>query len=87
MYDYNNQPPWLDEGIESIDNGGCAGSPYLPAVTNHLALITMHQHSTEVLKYIESVLGTIPPPRPGSIYELAVYYLSLSIELFCGSIK
>ena len=82
-------PQWLDQTIspyqvQSINQGGCEGGAYMPAVTYHQALETMHTYGDAVLHYIDSILGDLPqvPASLESWGGMAVYYLSTAVELW-----
>ena len=82
-------PQWLDQTIspyqvQSINAGRCEGGAYLPAVTSHQALETMHTYGDAVLHYIDSILGDLPqvPASLESWGGMAVYYLSTAVELW-----
>ena len=84
-----NQPEWITQAlspcdIAAINQGGCASGAYMPAVTYHAARITMHEHGDDVLQFIEDNYGELPaPPKGESWAGMAVFYLSLAVELFC----
>lgn len=84
------QPDWveyeLDQyDIEAINQGGCASGAYMPAVTYYDAKKMMAEHGDDVLQYIEDTLGELPePPKGISWGELATFYLSMAVELWCS---
>lgn len=90
MTEYN-QPDWLEyplspADVAAINQGGCASGSYMPAVTYHKAIETMSEHGDEVLQYIEDSYGEIPAPKAGESWSgLAVYYLSIAVELYALS--
>ena len=83
-------PAWIEQGISPYDvaaiyEGGCASGAYMPAVTYSDAKGTMAQHGDDVLQYIEDALGEVPqPPTDSSWSELAVFYLSVAVELWAS---
>jgi hypothetical protein len=87
----NNQPAFIIQDvtpydIAAINQGGCASGAYMPAVTYHIALETMGDHSLDILVYIEEALGEVPaPPTDGSWGGMAVFYVSLAVELWCSA--
>jgi hypothetical protein len=51
-------PEWIDQDIllgqiEDIFLGGCDSGAYMPAVTYHEALKTMHEHGSKVFDFLE----------------------------------
>ena len=88
-----DQPDWityeLDQyDIESIIQGGCASSAYMPAVTYYQANLTMSECGDEVLDYVESAYGELPqPPVDTNWSGLAVFYLSIAVELWCSQFE
>ena len=59
----------------------------MPAVTYYQALATMAEHGDDVLEYIEDTLGEIPAPKAGESWSgLAVFYLSMAVELWAGDV-
>ena len=87
----NNQPTFITQDvtpydIAAINQGGCASGAYMPAVTYHIALETMNDHSDDILDYIGEALGEVPaPPTDGSWGGMAVFYVSLAVELWCSA--
>jgi len=87
-----HQPEWItcnetleEYDIESINQGGCASGAYMPAVTYNTAQWTMSKHGDEVLQYIEDCLGELTVPPEGTSWSgMAVYYLSMAVELWCS---
>ena len=85
-------PEWIGEGITpadvaAINQGGCASGAWMDAVTYHKAAEIMGEHGNDVLEYIENDLGEIPQPPQGSGWSaLAVFYLSMAVELWCSSV-
>lgn len=70
--------------IQAIQQGGCASGAYMPAVTYWQALETMDLYGDDVLAYIEDALGELPPtPHDASWSQLACFYLSHAVELWC----
>ena len=87
-----SQPLWVEYGLSPNDivaiyQGGCASGAYMPAVTYHKALNTMHEYGNDVLEYLEDSLGKIPQPVAGSSWPgIAVFYLSMAVELFAANV-
>jgi len=85
-------PAWIEQNIDaatvaSIVQGGCASGAYTPAVTYYQALATMAAHGDDVLEYIEGELAEIPAPKAGESWSgLAVFYLSVAVELWAGDV-
>jgi hypothetical protein len=83
-------PAWIEQDISPYDiaaicQGGCASGAYMPAVTYFEAKATMAKHGDEVLQYIEDALGELPqPPADSSWSGIAVFYLSVAVELWAG---
>lgn len=83
-------PDWVSDGFSPADaiavyESGCASGAYMPAVTYHQANQTMAECGDDVLAYIEDSLGEIPRPQPGASWSgLAVFYLSMAVELFAS---
>lgn len=88
-----NVPDWIEQDITPCDiaaivQGGCASGAYMPAVTYYQARVTMDEYGDEVLEYIEESLGELPTPPTGESWSgLAVYYLSIAVELWASSIE
>ena len=74
--------------IEAIQQGGCASGAYMPAVTYHEALETMHRYGDEILERIEEAYGELPevPESMRSWAGMACFYVSTAVELWAGSI-
>ena len=87
------QPAWITQELSpadlaAINQGGCASGAYMPAVTYHHAIETMAKHGDDVLDFIEGNYGEIPQPKTGESWSgMAVYYLSIAVELFCAQHK
>jgi hypothetical protein len=85
-----NQPAWITEtlspaDIAAISQGGCESGAYMPACTYHEAATTMAEHGDEVLDYLQDCTGELPtPPHNISWSQLACFYLSNAVELFCA---
>ena len=85
-----NQPEWLEYALSpydvaAINQGGCASGAYMPAVTYCKAVNTMSEHGDDVLQYLEDMTGELPtPPSDISWSQLACFYLSRAVELFCA---
>jgi hypothetical protein len=85
-------PRWIDQDITgntviSICQGGCASGAYMPAVTYYQARETMGEHGDDVLQYIEDSMGELPAVPSGESWSgIAVFYLSVAVELWAASI-
>jgi len=86
-------PDWIDQDITisdcmAVQQGGCASGAYMPAVTYYTANKVMAEHGDDVLDYIEREYGEIPAPdmQDMSWCGLAVYFLSMAVELWCDSV-
>lgn len=83
------QPAWITQAlspsdIAAINQGGCASGAYMPAVTYYDASQVMALNGNEVLQYIEDNYDELPPiPKGESWSGIAVFYLSVAVELFC----
>ena len=83
------QPDWIEYeleqyDIEAINQGGCASGAYMPAVTYYKANKMMAEYGDEVFEMIEEAYQEIPqPPKGTSWTEMAVFYLSIAVELWC----
>lgn len=81
-------PDWIEQDIDTgtlaaICEGGCASGAYMPAVTYWQATETMAQHGDEVLDYLQSTLGELPPPKDSESWSgMAVHYLNCAVELW-----
>jgi hypothetical protein len=81
-------PGWIDSDISPYDvaaicQGGCASGAYMPAVRYFDADATMAKHGDDVTQYIEDAYGELPqPPADSSWSGIAVFYLSLAVELW-----
>lgn len=86
-------PEWIDgdmtlHGIDAIYEGGCASGAYMPAVVYHEARQTMSAHGDDVLQFIEDQYGDLPAvPRGESWSGIAVFYLSIAVELWASSVR
>jgi len=84
-----NQPDWITQAlspsdIAAINQGGCASGAYMPAVTYYDAKKVMEEHGDDVLQFIQDTYSELPKPRDDiSWSEMAVFYLSWAVELFC----
>lgn len=89
-----NLHPWLDadsldySGIRGLYTHGADSGCYMPAVTYHEALKTMHEHGDEVFAYVmDSVCA-----EPLDISEIqswsgmCVLYLSHACELWAAEV-
>lgn len=88
----NNQPDFMSgemsidsiSELQSIIGCGCASNAHR-SVYYYDAAKTMSEHGDSVLEYLENELGELPQPKNGMSWsELASYYLSYAIELWCG---
>ena len=85
-----NEPDWITQSlspadIAAINQGGCASGAYMPAVTYYQATKTMAEHGNDVLQFIEDSYGELPKiPDDSSWDGIAVFYLSIAVELFCS---
>lgn len=83
-------PVWIDQDISPYDvagicQGGCASGAYMPAVINHQAAATMGEHGDDVLQYIQDAYDELPAPRADESWSgMAVYYLSIAVELWAS---
>lgn len=86
-------PAWMDQDIaltdiDAIYEGGCASGAYMPAVTYWQARETMSAHGDDVLTFIEDQYGDLPAvPRGESWSGIAVFYLSIAVELWASSVR
>ena len=86
-------PAWIEQDISpqtvaAINQGGCASGSYMPAVTYYQARETMSEHGDDVLDYIEEAYGELPPlPKGESWSGMAVFYLSVAVELWAGGVE
>ncbi len=88
----NDQPVWItcNQDLDMIDikgiqQGGCASGAYMPAVTYYTAVQTMSEHGNDVLDYIGEQCGEVPRPVVDTTWSgLAVFYLSIAVELWCN---
>ena len=85
-----NYPLWIESmspcDMIAIYEGGCASGSYMPAVTYHAANKTMSEYGDSVLEYIEDSYGNLPQPINGASWSgLAVYYLSMAVELWVSN--
>ena len=85
-------PDWINDGFSPADaiavyESGCASGAYMPAVTYYDANQAMAKYGNDVLEYIEENLGEIPQPQSSESWTgLAVFYLSIAVELFASSV-
>ena len=86
-------PAFIEQDITGSDvaaiiQGGCASGAYMPAVTYRTALDTMYEHGWRVLQDIEDSYGEIPQPKEGESWSgIAVFYLSVAVELWASSVE
>ena len=89
--DYTDVPAWIDQDITvydlmAIQQGGCASGAYMPAVTYHQAAATMAEHGDTVLEYICDGFGELPQTSSATSWAgIAVFYLSIAVELWASS--
>lgn len=87
------QPAWITQplspcDVAAINQGGCASGAYMPAVTYHQARDTMNEHGDDVLQYIQDNYGELPKPADDESWSgIAVFYLSIAVELFASSLE
>ena len=85
-------PAWVEQDISCYDiaaiyEGGCASGAYMPAVTYHTAKAVMNEYGDDVLDYIEGDMGELPTvPQDTSWAGMAVFYLSIAVEAWVGSV-
>lgn len=87
-------PTWIEQDITThtiaaIIQSGCESGVYMPAVTYHKALATMGKHGNDVLDYITEQVGTDykRPPKSKTWEGMAVWYLSMAVELWAGAVE
>lgn len=86
-------PPWIEDNITGTDvaaiiQGGCASGAYMPAVTYHHAAGTMTKHGDDVLQFVEDNYGELPPVPQGESWSgIAVFYLSVAVELWARGVE
>lgn len=90
MLDIGELPKWWPDAsltlgeIEGIQKADCAGQAYMPAVKLFDASQHMCERGDYVLNYIKQIYGEIPRPHKSTCWRgLAVFYLSLAVELYC----
>lgn len=85
-------PEWVEQDIDTgtvagVCEGGCASGSYMPAVTYYTARETMGQHGDEVLQFIQDHYGELPQPSADESWSgIAVFYLSIAVELWCSNV-
>jgi hypothetical protein len=85
------QPNWITKELSPSDiaaviQSGCDSGAYMPACEYYTAKQTMSKHGDDVLQYLEDMTGELPtPPRDTSWSQLACFYLSRAVELFCAA--
>jgi len=90
--DFVTVPRWIEQditlgSIAGVCEGGCKSGSYTPSVTYWTAVTTMREHDDLVEEYLDDHLGmeyleTIPE-RYRSFAGIAVYMLSMAVELWC----
>jgi hypothetical protein len=89
---HRDVPHWISQDISANDviaicQGGCDSGAYMPAVTYSQARETMGEHGDDVLQYIEDNMGELPAVPHGKSWSgIAVFYLSVAVELWAGGI-
>ena len=84
-------PNWIEQDISpsdiaAINQGGCESGAYMPAVTYYDAKETMNTYGNDVMQYIEDCYGeAVTPPADSSWSQIAVFYLSVAVELWASS--
>ena len=84
------QPTWIIHPLSPADiaaviQGGCDSGAYMPACEYQTANKTMSEHGDDVLQYLEDMTDELPtPPSDISWSQLACFYLSRAVELFCA---
>ena len=86
-------PAWIESDISPHDvaaiyQGGCDSGAYMPAVTYSDAKATMAKHGDDVLQYIEDSMYFAEgptPPADSSWSGVAVFYLSVAVELWAST--
>lgn len=84
-------PAWIEQDIRPYDvaaiyQGGCASGAYMPAVTYSNAAGVMAEYGDDVTQYIEDAYGELPqPPADSSWSGIAVFYLSIAVELWAST--
>lgn len=91
VIDLNELPKWWPDDdlrlseISGIQQAGCAGQAYMPAVTYHLANEHMLACGDDVLDYLYDIYGETPQPKKEISWSgMAVFYLSLAVENWCA---
>lgn len=90
--DSHHVPDWINESIAwydvaAIQQGGCASGAYMPAVTYYQAAKVMSDHGNDVLEYIVTTIGELPPvPSDTSWSAIAVLFLSAAVELWANEV-
>ena len=88
-------PRWIEQDITPYDvaaiaQGGCDSGAYMPAVTYYQALQTMNEHGDDVWDFIDGYYGEIPnhPKNESNSWaHMAVFYVSLAVELWASSVE
>ena len=85
----DNLPDWwpsselLLSEISGIQQGGCAGYAYMPAVVYSEANDHMADWGNDILEYIEEQLGDLPSIPKGKTWcAIASFYLCVAVELY-----
>lgn len=91
-------PRWIDQDIspstiQAILQGGCASGAYMQAMWYEEAIKTMGQYGDEVVAFLDEHVRMVSGPHGvelgdgwpafGSWGEIACYYLSSAVEVWC----
>lgn len=88
-------PSWIDQDyswtlshLRDLSQHGCESGCYMPAVTYWQALATMSEAGTEVLEYTADMREDcgLQPPIDFDWSQIAVWYLSLAVEMWARNI-
>jgi hypothetical protein len=83
-------PEWISadlspNDIAAVNQGGCESGSYLPAVEYYTAAQTMAEYGDDVLDYLQEITGELPKHDDDISWgQMAVFYLSRAVELFCA---
>ena len=82
-------PEWLDQEISleeclSINESGCGGAAYRPAIIDAEALETMAKHGDEIFEYLIETFGALPEIVSDSWRQMATDYVSAAVEVWCS---
>jgi len=81
-------PEWLDQEISleeclSINECGCGGAAYRPAIIHAEALETMAKHGDEIFEYLIETFGALPEVSD-NWRQMATDYVSAAVEVWCS---